>query len=152
MSYPFLFDKETTASLVRRIQSLKPGQKAHWGKMNVAKMLSHCAVPYEHLAHEKEYDVPFLMKLIARIFFKKSMTNEVDYTRNLPTAPSFVIREEKDFEKERDRLISYINIWHGKPPHEMETIRHGFLGKLTAKEWSNLLYKHLDLHLRQFGV
>jgi hypothetical protein len=80
------------------------------------------------------------------------MTNEVDYARNLPTAPSLVIREEKDFEKERDRLISYINIWHDKPPQEMEAICHGSLGKLTAKEWSNLLYKHLDHHLRQFGV
>jgi len=26
------------------------------------------------------------------------------------------------------------------------------LGKLTAVEWSNMLYKHLDHHLRQFGV
>jgi hypothetical protein len=26
------------------------------------------------------------------------------------------------------------------------------LGKLSAIEWNNLLYKHIDHHLAQFGV
>jgi LPS sulfotransferase NodH len=29
---------------------------------------------------------------------------------------------------------------------------HSFFGRLTPQEWAVLMYKHLDHHLRQFGV
>jgi LPS sulfotransferase NodH len=29
---------------------------------------------------------------------------------------------------------------------------HSFFGRLTPQEWATLMYKHLDHHLRQFGV
>ncbi len=29
---------------------------------------------------------------------------------------------------------------------------HSFFGRLTPDEWAILMYKHLDHHLRQFGV
>ena len=29
---------------------------------------------------------------------------------------------------------------------------HTFFGPLTPEEWARLMYKHLDHHLRQFGV
>jgi hypothetical protein len=29
---------------------------------------------------------------------------------------------------------------------------HSFFGRLTAQAWAILMYKHLDHHLRQFGV
>jgi hypothetical protein len=29
---------------------------------------------------------------------------------------------------------------------------HSFFGRLTPEEWAILMYKHLDHHLRQFGV
>jgi LPS sulfotransferase NodH len=29
---------------------------------------------------------------------------------------------------------------------------HSFFGQLTPDEWAILMYKHLDHHLRQFGV
>jgi LPS sulfotransferase NodH len=29
---------------------------------------------------------------------------------------------------------------------------HSFFGPLTPAEWAELNYKHLDHHLRQFGV
>jgi len=29
---------------------------------------------------------------------------------------------------------------------------HSFFGRLKPEEWATLMYKHLDHHLRQFGV
>jgi len=29
---------------------------------------------------------------------------------------------------------------------------HTFFGQMTPEEWATLMYKHLDHHLRQFGV
>jgi hypothetical protein len=152
MGYPSIYDPSTTDTLIHRINSLQPGQQRLWGKMNVAQMLAHCCIPYEHLSGEKPYDVPFWMKWMVRLFFKRSMTNDVDYQKNGPTAPSFIVADEKDFLAERDRLMNYIRKFHGLAPQKMEAIQHGSLGKLKAAEWSNLLYKHLDHHLRQFGA
>ena len=152
MGYPSIYDRNTTDALTRRINALQPRQERRWGKMNVAQMLAHCCIPYEHLGGERPYDVPLLMRWMVRLFFKRSMTNEVDYQKNGPTAPSFVVADEKDFSAERQRLLNYISKFHRMAPHQMEEMRHGSLGRLTATEWSNMLYKHLDHHLRQFGV
>jgi LPS sulfotransferase NodH len=37
-------------------------------------------------------------------------------------------------------------------PKGCTTHPHSFFGRLTAEEWAILMYKHLDHHLRQFGV
>jgi hypothetical protein len=29
---------------------------------------------------------------------------------------------------------------------------HAFFGKLSGREWGELMYKHIDHHLQQFGV
>ena len=37
-------------------------------------------------------------------------------------------------------------------PKGCTTHPHSFFGPLTPDEWAILMYKHLDHHLRQFGV
>lgn len=37
-------------------------------------------------------------------------------------------------------------------PKGCTTHPHTFFGRLTPEEWATLMYKHLDHHLRQFGV
>jgi transposase InsO family protein len=37
-------------------------------------------------------------------------------------------------------------------PKSCTTHPHSFFGPLTPEEWAILMYKHLDHHLRQFGV
>lgn len=78
--------------------------------------------------------------------------SEKPYKQNNPTAPSFVIKEEKDFQKEQKRLIDFIE----KTQQLGETYfdhkeSHSF-GKLTSQQWNNMFYKHLNHHLTQFGV
>ena len=80
------------------------------------------------------------------------VVNDKPYKRNGQTAPAFVIKEDKDFETERARLIAYIDqtqvlgvaYFDGKESHSF--------GSLNISEWNNMLYKHLDHHLSQFGV
>ncbi|MDN3686348.1 hypothetical protein [Cyclobacterium jeungdonense] len=52
MDFPTIFDKEVTAELIRRIDSLTPSIQPQWRKMSVAQMLAHCNVAYE-IAYEK---------------------------------------------------------------------------------------------------
>jgi len=78
--------------------------------------------------------------------------NERPYQKNIQTAPHFKMVDEKDFHREQSRLISLIRAGHGMGAGYYEGLPHYVLGPLSSSEWNNLLYKHLDHHLRQFGA
>ena len=72
--------------------------------------------------------------------------------RNAPTAPSFVVDDERDLAAERAKLVALIDRFAAAGPAGCTSHPHAFFGRLTPQEWSVLMYKHLDHHLRQFGV
>ncbi len=152
MSYPSIYLASTTEELFHRIDQLNPKSKAPWGKMTVGQMLSHCTVPYEQILGLNTQQPPFLMRIILNLFLKKSMVNEVPYKQNLPTAPSFIRTEQYDVEKEKERLKGYIKSIQELGAEKLAATPSLSLGNLTSTEWNNLLYKHIDHHLKQFGV
>ncbi len=149
---PDIFDPKTTQILLDRINRLTPETQASWGKMSVDQMLAHCCTPYEQALGLRQDGPSFLMKWLLRTFFKKSMTNEVPYKQNLPTAPAFVVADQRDFDREKERLSTFIRQTQELGRAHFEGKKQITLGALNATEWNNLLYKHLDHHLRQFGV
>ena len=80
---------------------------------------------------------------------KKSLTDEKPFSKNLPTSPSFLVKVQPEFETERNKLVGMITRFS-----EASITRdpHPFFGKLTLDEWSKGTWKHLDHHLKQFGV
>lgn len=92
------------------------------------------------------------MRLLLRMFYKKTLTNEVPYKQNLPTAPAFVMPVDTVFQENQDRLILRIKELASMGRASFEGREQLTLGPLTSHEWNNLLYKHIDHHLRQFGV
>ena len=49
-------------------------------------------------------------------------------------------------------LLKYIEKFQAGGEEKCTTYPHPFFGKVTPREWSIGMYKHLDHHLRQFGV
>jgi len=152
MDLPNIFSKEVAEEVVERINRLTPSSPPLWGKMSVAQMLAHCCVAYEMVYTDKHPKPGFLMGFIMKTFIKRAVVSPKPYRRNSKTAPAFLISDEKEFEAEKMRLINYIRetqlfgayIFDGK-------VSHSF-GPLSANEWNNMFYKHLDHHLKQFGV
>ncbi|WP_154857227.1 DUF1569 domain-containing protein [Cyclobacterium xiamenense] len=152
MALPTIFDKEVTAELIRRIDSLTPSTQPQWGKMNVAQMLAHCNVTYE-MAFENKHPKPnFFMGLILKAFVKKMVVSETPYKKNVQTAPAFIIADERDFDVEKKRLFQYLQKTVELGGVHFDGRESLSFGKLTKEEWNNMFYKHLDHHLRQFGV
>ncbi|MGI9541818.1 MAG: DUF1569 domain-containing protein, partial [Cyclobacteriaceae bacterium] len=119
---------------------------------SVGQMLAHNNVAYE-MAYEDKHPKPnAFMKFILKLMVKQSVVGEKPYKKNIRTAPQFLMTEEKDFEREKQRLIAYITktqelgetYFDGKESHSF--------GSLSKIEWNNLFSKHLDHHLTQFGV
>lgn len=153
MALPDVFSQEVTKDLIDRISKLKPDTQPQWGKMTVAQMLAHCCVTYEYVYEPAKYSKPgVILGWVLRKFVKKGVTDESPYKKNLKTAPDFIIKDSRDFEKEKERLIGFVlrackdgtQFFDGKESHSF--------GKLNITEWNNMFYKHLDHHLTQFGV
>ena len=152
MALPDIFTKEVSDGVIQRIDQLSPGSQANWGKMTVAQMLAHCNVSYEMAYDNKHPEPNFFMKLILMSFVKKTVTGEAPYKRNSQTAPAFIIKDERNFDAEKLRLISYIHKTQQLGKSHFNNKQSLSFGPLSITEWSNLFYKHLDHHLTQFGV
>ena len=119
--------------------------------MNAAQMVTHCARALETGAGER----PMKQKLIGKIlmpFFRKSILGEKPFSRNGPTDPSFIVADEREFSTERQKLVDLIGRFVARGPAAAATQTHAFFGKMTGEEWGETMYKHIDHHLRQFGV
>lgn len=147
-----IFDPQVTLELIDRIHQLKPDSPALWGKMTVDQMLAHCSVPYEMAFTNKHPKPNPLMRFLLKTFVKKGVVNEVPYKKNLRTAPAFLIKERKNFEEEKSRLIAYLEHTRDLGREHFEGKESLSFGAMTSEEWNNLFYKHLDHHLTQFGV
>lgn len=147
-----VFDPAVTSELIHRIEKLSPQSPALWGKMSVDQMLAHCCVGYEMAFTNKHPKANPLMQFLLKTFVKPGVVNEVPYKKNLPTAPAFRIKNEKNFAEEKARLISFVEQTLAAGESGFEGKASPSFGPMTAKEWNNLLYKHLDHHLTQFGV
>ncbi len=147
-----IFLPESTAETISRIDKLSPDSTPLWGKMNVAQMFAHCALAYEMVYTDKHKAPNGLMKFMLKAFIKKGVVNEVPYKKNLRTAPQFVIADERDFEEEKSQLIAYIKKTQELGADHFDGKENLSFGKMPVQEWNNLFAKHLDHHLRQFGV
>lgn len=147
-----VFDPEVTRTLVGRVRALRPDSTPAWGKMTVAQMLAHCCVPYEMVYEDKHPKPGRLARAALRLFVKPAVVGPKPYRRNTPTAPAFRISDPRDFERERDRLVAYLERTAELGGDWFEGRESLSFGPLTRAEWSTLFHKHLDHHLTQFQV
>lgn len=152
MSLPNYFSKEVSEKLIQRINSLNSSTKPVWGTMQVSQMLAHCNVTYDMLFTDKYPSPNFLVKALLKLFVKPTVVGEKPYKKLSQTAPAFLIKDERNFEIEKQKLLANISKTVDLGESHFEGKASNSFGNLSSKEWNNLLYKHLDHHLSQFGV
>ncbi len=152
MALPDIFSQQVSDEIIQRINNLIPSTQPKWGKMSVAQMLAHCNVSYE-MTYENLHKKPNgFMKFILKNLVKDKVVGETPYKKNNRTAPQFIIKETKDFEVEKQRLINYIVKTHQLGENYFDNKESHSFGKLSKIEWNNMFYKHLNHHLTQFGA
>ena len=93
--------------------------------------------------------------LMGRVFgraAKSTVLNEKPIRRSMPTEKSLIVSNERDFTVERQRLLEWTDRFAAGGPERCTKHPHCFFGKMTPGEWATMAYKHMDHHLRQFGV
>ena len=147
-----LFKVSDNAEVIARINKLSNTTPAQWGKMDVAQMLKHCQAPLKVAFNELEVKRGLMGILFGGMIRKNLVKDEKPFDRNLPTDKSFLVADKREFLKERENLVALISRFGQAGPQGIPSKLHPFFGKMTAQEWDILQWKHIDHHLRQFGV
>jgi hypothetical protein len=146
-----ILDPNTHEELIERLRRLAPESERQWGKMSPAQMMEHTARALDMALGKNPLKQIFLGKMLSWMF-RKGFFGGQPFKPNRPTGPDFIIKDEPDFESTRLRLSELITEFHGMGETGLEGNIHGFFGPLTGKQWGETQHKHVDHHLRQFGL
>lgn len=146
-----LFEAAAVDEIKERMANLKYDSGRQWGKMNAAQMLAHCSIWMEMAVGLKNPPRSLIGRVFGRVA-KSTVLNEKPVRRNMPSESSLIVTEERDFAVERQRLLEWTDRFAAGGPEKCTRHPHCFFGPMTPMEWATMAYKHLDHHLRQFGV
>lgn len=143
-----LHDTGVKDSLDSRLSKLTPSSRAAWGKMSVGQMLWHVNQAMD--AALGRLELPNERPPIPRPVIRFMVLN-MPWTKNAPTSKAFIAQQDHDFNTELARcrkLMAEIvarDVSHAPPDHPV-------FGQMSGAQQSKLHAKHLDHHLKQFGV
>ncbi len=147
-----LFDKMTNDNIISRIEKLKPASKAQWGKMNAAKMLAHLDLSFQANFGEIVLNRDLLLSTVLKPLSKRILLGEKPFWKNMPTDKKLIPKEPLDFFAEQQKVIEMIKKYVTSGPEIISKNPHNILGKITPEQSASISYKHVDHHLRQFGI
>jgi hypothetical protein len=145
---PTLHDEPYRLQIINRIRSLHRDSPRRWGMMSADQMLWHVngglamALGHLHVPPQKLPVPRAIMRLVAL---------NLPWPKGWPTMPMFVASGSYDFDAEGARCVQLIDQFAAKRLDE-DWPTHPLLGRLSGREASRIQAKHLDHHLRQFGL
>ncbi|MDQ0656975.1 DUF1569 domain-containing protein [Paenibacillus sp. W2I17] len=146
-----IFDTINAAEITERMDQLSENSIPEWGTMQVSQMLAHCSAFHDIPLGNAFPPRGLLGRLIGR-FAKPMFYNDKPLPHNMSTIPTIIIDDQRQFMAEKEKLEQQINIFQQGASEKLSRHPHPFFGKLTAEQWGKGIYKHLDHHLKQFGV
>jgi Protein of unknown function (DUF1569) len=146
-----LHDRQGHAEMMARLSSLRPDSRRQWGTMDVAQMLAHCQAAMQVALGELR-----LKRGLVGILFgglaKRKLLAPKPWGHGMPTAPEFRVSGPCEFTKEHEAMLELLRRYGRGGPAALTKEPHPFFGKLSVEQWDALQWRHLDHHLRQFGV
>lgn len=143
-----LHDPACRESIRSRIQRLTPAAVRQWGKMSPAEMLWHVNVGLSITLGQL---TPAPEKVPIPRWIIKFMVLNLPWPKGARTSPVFLPSGTHDFDAERARCLDLVDQVAARPLAGLGQ-EHFVFGPMTGPEVSRLQAKHLDHHLRQFGV
>lgn len=144
-----IWEKEAREELLTRANTLNPDLPALWGKMNCPKMLAHVTDGLRMTMGEMEVASKNSPLKFAPL--RHMIIYWLPFPKGAPTAPELIERTPGEWERE---IIEFKEALARLAASSQRTDwpEHPAFGKLSAKDWGVLSYRHLDHHFKQFGV
>lgn len=145
-----ILDSSTRQEILDRVNSLSPQTKALWGKMDAYQMLKHCTLCDEMFLGKLNLKRVFIGRIIGPPLLKKILRDDKPFHKNSPTAP--VLNTTKDHGDWLQQVTAWKNGFEQFALYNRTDFIHPFFGRMTREQVGLFAYKHIDHHLRQFGV
>jgi len=145
---PKLHEAGYRSVIQQRIRKLRPDSERRWGKMSVGQMLWHVNEAME--AALGRVKLPLEKAPLPRPLLKFIVIN-IPWPKGARTLPQWVPEKEYDFAEERERCLRLIDDLAARRI-EGEWPASPLLGRMSGSDVTRLHAKHLDHHLKQFGV
>jgi hypothetical protein len=147
---PTLFDDAARAGLMQRFDRLTANARPAWGRMSVGEMVCHLGESMKMATGELvcapkggPLSFPPLRWLII---------HALPFPKGAPTAPELLSgTPSPSFEEDRARFRDLVGQVVAKGANATYP-RHPAFGHFSGRDWGVLMHKHIDHHLRQFGV
>lgn len=146
------FDPANIAELKSRLGKLESDAPRQWGTMNAAQAVAHCAVGLQMPTGELRPRRALLGRIVGWAIKPLVFRNDDPFKRNSPTSSALVVGDDRDLDVERERLTTAMDKFATMGRAACTDYPHPFFGRLNPDQWGILMYKHIDHHLRQFGV
>lgn len=144
-----IFDKKTRDGLIDRINLLDETSTAEWGKMNVYQMVKHCRFWEQMVQSNQNIKRAFIGKIFGRIALKTVLKDDKPLRHSTPTLPLLMIKETTgNLASEKAKWIANVEQYSN---FSNPNFVHVFFGKMTREQVGQMVYKHIDHHLRQFN-
>ena len=135
--------------LLDRLGRLRPETRPLWGRMTAPQMLAHLT-DWMLMASG---DLPVAAKKVVLRYtpIKQLAIYWLPFPKGVSTAPELLARRASEWDLEcaslRERVESFESLLR-----KSDWPDHPVFGTMTARSWGVLGYRHMDHHLRQFGV
>jgi hypothetical protein len=150
-----LFQPEAAGRILERADALTPASERHWGRMSVEKMICHLSDSLRGPLGDRvvQPKVTFFLRTVVKwIALHTSATWPKGKLKTVPesdqeiggTHPTEFAGDRAELKRLIERFIAAEQQLNGR--------KHPFFGSLTSWEWGRWGYRHIDHHLRQFGV
>jgi hypothetical protein len=146
-----ILSSEAVTELLVRTEKLKPDTKSNWGLMNVTEMLVHCNMAHGGILKAPKSEKGATLKQLIYKFIFFNIKNEFPKLAKGPkrfqTAGNV---PDASFEEEKSKFVHILSKYP-KIYYALEA-SHPVFGPLTHQQWGIFVWRHVDHHLRQFGV
>lgn len=144
-----LWNEQDRAELAERLGRLTPDARPLWGRMSCPQMVAHLADALRMTLGDlpvRPRKLPLRWPIL-----KQLVVYLIPVPKSAPTAPELISRRPDDWAAEQAAVAALLRRFADVPPGTALP-DHPAFGKLSRRDVGVLTYRHLDHHLRQFGV
>ena len=150
MFMPSLFDPQACNAILDRISRLTPDRKPIWGRFTAPEMVCHISCDLRHGLGELDAGPP--SGRFARFPLNWLIIHVVPWPRGKgKSPPEFLATRPTTWSADVDRLRDLVQRFAARGPDAPWPPSRVF-GRISGGSWGVVVHKHLEHHLRQFGV
>ena len=145
---PSLYDPARRREILARLEALRPGTPARWGKFDAPKMVNHLIESFRMASGElvprpKAFPLAAVIKFLA--------IRVLPFPKGAPTARELLVRVPESWDADLATLRARIEEFK-QPAPGTAMPPHPAFGPMSIADWGLLGYKHTNHHFRQFGI